>query len=438
MQEIPTGLYLGSRGADFKMCITHILKKGKFVKEIIDLLTDDQSMAVYSAAFTSDMVDEANNYQMMEQIGDLAIGKFIVSYSYKKFPQLKCAEGVKIAARLKINYGSKEKLAGLAEQFGFWPFISAPNETRTFKQQDLLEDTFEAFIGATEMILDERKGDKVGIGYAHVYRILKNIFDNMEISLAYEDLFDAKTRLKEIFDYYETKGQPLGRLEYREIVIEDETENEEKRNEKNEKKKSIAYTHISLFMVNGSTKTLLGKGENKQKIAAEKQAAEEGIKTLATKGIKKPVPFLYRKLISEKEAKETTKDDVIFLLRGYTGGALSDVEASINALFHTRGKSKNAKYLSTVLASYCRKRDYSGIKACLELGADPNVLDSYGCSCLDLLLLGSIREKLVKHTMKRFLVKSEKLSISENVYKMYYKRYTDEYFSECEELLSVK
>lgn len=423
--QVHPGLHIGSRGADFKMCITNILKKGKFVSDIIDLLTDEQSMEVYAAAFTSDMVDETNNYQMMEQIGDLAIGKFIISYSYKKFPQLKCAEGVKIAARLKINYGSKETLAGIAEKFGFWPFISAPNDTRMLRQQDLLEDTFEAFIGATEMILDERKGDKVGIGYAHVYRILKNIFDGMKLSLEYEDLFDAKTRLQELFNYYEMKGKPLGKLEYRQMTVDSE-------------EKKIAYTHISLFMVLGASKTLIGKGESRQKIAAEKQAAEEGLKTLAAKGIKKPVPFLYQKLTSDQEVKKTTADDVVFLLRSYSSNnPFTDVKEVINTLFHTRGKSKNAKYLSSVLASYCRKRDYDGIKACLELGADPNVLDTYGCSCLDLLLLGKTREKLLKHTMKRFFDTTEKLIISKNIYESYYTLYKDEFFEEAVEKLKI-
>jgi hypothetical protein len=44
-----------------------------------------------------------------------------------------------------------------------------------------------------------------GVGYAIVYTILKSIFDNMNISLKYEDLYDAKTRLKELCDMYKTQ-----------------------------------------------------------------------------------------------------------------------------------------------------------------------------------------------------------------------------------------
>ena len=58
----------------------------------------------------------------------------------------------------------------------------------------------EAFIGATAYILDNKI--RQGVGYAIVYDILSSIFDSMEISLKYEDLYDSITRLKEMFDHF--------------------------------------------------------------------------------------------------------------------------------------------------------------------------------------------------------------------------------------------
>ena len=132
------GIYLGSRGEDFKKLIRSVLKKSKLKKKYIDMLTDNESMKSYASAFTSDSVDEDNNYQVMEQLGDLTGNKFIVMYMYKRFPQLKCSEGVKVVARLRINYGSKNSFAEFARKLGFWTFISATNDLRQRKMKSLL------------------------------------------------------------------------------------------------------------------------------------------------------------------------------------------------------------------------------------------------------------------------------------------------------------
>merc|ERR1712127_565873 len=127
------GIYLGSRGKDFRDLIKQVLKKSKLKRKYVDILTDEESMKLYANAFTSDSVDEENNYQVMEQLGDLTGNKFIVTYMYKRFPQLKCSEGVKVAARLRINYGSKQSFAEISRKLGFWSFISANNDLRQRK-----------------------------------------------------------------------------------------------------------------------------------------------------------------------------------------------------------------------------------------------------------------------------------------------------------------
>ena len=206
--EQQKGIYLGSRGPDFEKLIDDILKKGNLRKKYRKMLTSPSSMKVYAAAFTSELVDPNNNYQVLEQIGDLSGNKFIVSYMYQRFPQLEDrADCVKIVARLRINYGAKQSFSEIARKLGFWPFISATNDLRQRKMKPLLEDVFEAFIGATERILDRKK--RIGVGYAIVYDILATIFDRMVISLRYEDLYDAKTRIKELFDLHEDKLGPL-------------------------------------------------------------------------------------------------------------------------------------------------------------------------------------------------------------------------------------
>ena len=204
-------LYLGSRDNDFKQLIASLLKRGKLKPKYIDVLMDAVALKAYNNAFTAASADPVNNYERFEQIGDVTANKFIVWYAYKRFPQLDCTKGVKVVARLRINYGAKETFAPLAEKLGFWNFISALEDGnannmkyRARHKKDLLEDTFEAFIGCTEYLLD--KAYRPGVGYGIIYDILSHIFDELEISLKFEDLFDAKTRLKETFDAYPVLG----------------------------------------------------------------------------------------------------------------------------------------------------------------------------------------------------------------------------------------
>ena len=208
IQTVP-GVYIGDRGFAFKSLIKGLLKASDISERYVDILVSEKNMELYGAAFTSDLVDDNNNYQIYEQLGDLSCNKFIVSYIYTRFPFLKSCDGVKIAARLRINYGSKKSFFEIAEKLGFWEYITAPNDIRQRNKKPLLEDSFEAFIGVTEYILDSEFG--IGVGYACVYIILEKIFSSINISLKYSDLYDAKTRLKELFDF---NMDMIGVIEY--------------------------------------------------------------------------------------------------------------------------------------------------------------------------------------------------------------------------------
>lgn len=404
-----TGIFIGDRSIAFKKLIISLLKKGKIKQKYIDILTNEESMDIYSSAFTTEQVDENNNYQVYEQLGDLTGNKFIVWYIYDRFPQLKCAEGVKVAARLRINLGSKNSFASIAESFGFWDFITATNDTRQRKKKPLLEDTFEAFIGATETIIDQNF--KVGVGYACVYKILSGIFDKIDISLKYEDLYDAKTRLKELFDIY---SDDLGPLKY-----------EEKREE------LISYTLIyrldgakyetkadGTLNTNSITgkyrKVLIGKGSAALKADSEQIAATEALKTLASQGYVKFTPSIYSRFSGTLSKKTTGKEDVLRIIGS---------EEKINDQFFTKGKSKyQNKYTSTALIFYCRKRDLEGVELCLEMKASPNLKDSEEMTALDMLFIGSFERDKVFVIFQKLLLNGE-TDIHKNIFDVYAKRY---------------
>lgn len=310
MTDIPiisSDFYTGSRGSDFVDLISGLLSRGKLKPKYISLLTNEESMKAYSTAFTAYSFDPINNYERFEQLGDVTANKFIVWYAYKRFPQLDCTEGVKVVARLRINYGATKIFSSIGEELGFWPFISAEingtdhnKKYRNRHMKQLLEDVFEAFIGCTEWLLD--KAFRTGVGYAIVYDILLDIFDNRHMSIAYEDLYDSKTRLKETFDM---KKGTIGTWAY----TEEKKCSDPESICTHEIKKSMCAECIKINALNVSRVyqipegvsnekynkgwILIGTGIASKKIDAEQIAAEEGIVFLKKKGIYKHPPSIY-------------------------------------------------------------------------------------------------------------------------------------------------
>ena len=308
-------IYLGSRGADFKSLIVSLLERGRLKPKYIEVLTSGDSLKAYGQAFTAESADPVNNYERFEQVGDVTANKFIVWYAYKRFPQLDCTEGVKIVARLRINYGAKETFAPLAEQLGFWKFISAEEDGmdknkkyRARNKKDLLEDTFEAFVGCTEYLLD--KAYRPGVGYGIVYDILSDIFDQIPISLRFEDLMDPKTRLKETFDAFPHLGD-WAFVSSREKIDNGYTvalatlyqvppgiSNKPGRQKTGPGKKDFTECPLSGWIP-------LGKGTASKKIDAHQKAAAEGIETLRSKGFYREPPADYAKLCVNPSERES-------------------------------------------------------------------------------------------------------------------------------------
>jgi dsRNA-specific ribonuclease len=213
----------------FRNLITNILKRGNLKSKTINLLLDSEYQGFkgiqhYGFAFTHKSIHENNNYESYEFKGDSTANNCLVWYFSRRFPELNTTENVKTLARLKINYGSKKMFYTLGEKLGMWDYITAGKETRVIrskkkidnrivnvetenvvdikqtKKKSLLEDSFEAFIGVTQILLDEFV--KNGMGYKICYNIISKLYDDLEIKLDHESLYDPKTRLKELFDKY--------------------------------------------------------------------------------------------------------------------------------------------------------------------------------------------------------------------------------------------
>ncbi len=208
-------LYQGIRGKDFRDLLAGVLKKGKMIPQYINLILDEEGMDTFEEAFTAASFNPNRNYEMLEQLGDVLANAAIKWYMTRRFPVIRCPEGVGIGSLLLINYGAKQSFYGIAENLGFWPYISASVDQRKRGMKPLLEDVFEAFIGAVAETIDKRTCN--GVGFGIIYGIIESVFDDMDISLAEEDLKDAKTWLKECLDRDRSHGEATYLTEKEEI-----------------------------------------------------------------------------------------------------------------------------------------------------------------------------------------------------------------------------
>lgn len=267
-------IHYAPRGNTFQEFIKQVLQLTCLKERYLNVLLDDYAIQMYHCAFTHSSVSSIHNYEYLEFLGDTTLNKAIAWYLPKRFPQLKCAEGVKILTRLKINLISKRSFATFAKSLHFWEFISCDMDIKNTKMDKTLEDVFEAFFGATELLLDERI--QHGVGFKVCYDMISTLLDRYELSLKYEDLFDSKTRLKEIVDHF---GDQIGTIKYESV--------------KTEKSHDVSI----LYMKDHESK-IIGTGSSPLKADAQQKAAEIAIHTLKHMGFVKVLPECYRKFCS--------------------------------------------------------------------------------------------------------------------------------------------
>ena len=297
--QTETVIYNGPRGEKFTQFIKSLLEKSKIKEKYLKALLTSESIQEYSKAFTSITANETENYEIFEQLGDVSANKFIVWYAYKRFPQLMCTLGVKVVARLRINYGARQSFSKIGDSLGFWEFISATEEERGHKKKDLLEDCVESFCGCTEYLFRQ---------YLYAWSRLCNCCSDFRINFRHHFLYplDMKifmtlnTRLKELFDMY----KDLGTWAY--ISVRDDklvkakiylvpkgmSKRAHERKATNERGQQI----VIKSPVRGWTE--IGEGVAAKKSDAEQKAAEMGLRHLNRKGYKKPISAEYRRFMN--------------------------------------------------------------------------------------------------------------------------------------------
>lgn len=206
------------------------------------------NLSYYELAFThpscnSDMNTKHQDYERLEFVGDSVIGFVSADTIFKLHPEMDQGYMSKLRSHLVCS----KSLANYSRKYGIYEFIHighSISEEQLLKSDKILEDVFEAFIGAIYLDLD------IEVAYRVVYDILHDDIEQTNI----DDVIDAKTRLQEEMQ-----------SEYREAVryeLIDEFGPPHDR------------TFISQVVFNG---IVLGKGQGKSKKAAEEAAAKDAL-----------------------------------------------------------------------------------------------------------------------------------------------------------------
>lgn len=168
---------------------------------------------LFRKAFTHPSYGE-ENYETLEFFGDRVVNLTNAMYIRHRFPLVNSTRWL---TKIKHNLGSKDTLYYIARQVGFIDYILADeqtldilhsdperlSDTNLTKYKSILEDVFEAFAQAVVASFDRLTYRGVGLSVA--YAIHKKWYAHAKLSLNIDEVFDSKSRLKEIYDAQDWK-----------------------------------------------------------------------------------------------------------------------------------------------------------------------------------------------------------------------------------------
>ena len=215
-----------------------------FVK--YNISPNDES--IYQLALThpscnADNKTKHHDYERLEFVGDSVLGFVAADLIFKIHNEMDQGYMSKLRSYLVCS----KSLANYCRKYELYKYIKIGHsitEEQLFKSDKILEDVFEAFMGA--IYLD--------LGMEKAYEVIKNILFEDIKNVDMDDVIDSKTRLQE-----EIQAEFRDEVKYR---VVDES----------------GPAHDRLFTVEVTFNGLvLGKGSGKSKKAAEEAAAKDAL-----------------------------------------------------------------------------------------------------------------------------------------------------------------
>lgn len=250
------GIYVGLRDDTFRDFINNILSD--VPQKYKEKLLGDSSLSYFSTAFTHPNADSNNNYNFLKALGHVSFQKNIVWYLSRK--RVVVNDKTKLEQTITDYKIRLIKSLGKISVNNIFDFISIDKKYKNYIQgntkteEQIIQAVLEAFFGAVELILDRHYG--IGTGNKVVYECITNIFDRVvELEEVIEK--DPKTKLNELFINHKNI---LGTPHYEQVDYKD----------------GIYYIDLYQTLPNGR-KILIGKGVDKPKRQAEKNAAKQAL-----------------------------------------------------------------------------------------------------------------------------------------------------------------
>jgi dsRNA-specific ribonuclease len=170
-------------------------------KNDIDILLSVNSYRTFKKAFTHSSINNINNYEVLELLGDAKLKSAFLQYLYEKEPSTTSPE---IFTTIYTYFLSKTVLSKLSDQLNFTSYIISKSDMTS----SIKEDVFESFIGA--LFINTNLYIQKGLGDTYVYLFVVYIFNKQNISIKnYYQYTSYITILKEIYD-----NQGWGKVNY--------------------------------------------------------------------------------------------------------------------------------------------------------------------------------------------------------------------------------
>ena len=212
---------------DFRAFLTRMIARGRVPQKYIDAFLSEKGMANFRKAFVhaSWNADPSENYEGYEFFGDSVISQFVAFYIAYRWPHIKTSKwmskidhnlvGRKWIGRLAQNeglsgfvlFGNSGAAKGKGPNFDMITALQANRDAATNDPYlAMMEDVMEAFFGCLMLTILATKNPTTGVLFSHgaatqvCHNILRTFFDPVEISVAFEDVFDAVSRLKELYE----------------------------------------------------------------------------------------------------------------------------------------------------------------------------------------------------------------------------------------------
>ena len=206
-----------ARSEDFQAMVDDMLYRSGIQEEKIRNVirlpnSQNKRMEVYqefAKCFVPQSIDQKNNYELYEFMGDSAVNKATISYLFRKlYPRLtrKGSLGaVGYMDKIKSVYVSTPFLKSMCEHLGFDEYLHRIiyDPAFSFQLSKMTEDkekenVVEAFFGCMEVQLDQYVG--MYSGYGFVSNLIIDILENINIDYNPASLWSNVVLLKETND----------------------------------------------------------------------------------------------------------------------------------------------------------------------------------------------------------------------------------------------